>query len=64
MLMSDPSEQTKSIIDLASLTTVIGTLAGALPAIAAVFTIIWTVIRIFETKTVQNFLKKFQKPRE
>jgi hypothetical protein len=29
-----------------------------LPAVAAIFTIIWTGIRIYETDTVQKFLGK------
>jgi hypothetical protein len=29
-----------------------------LPAIAAIFTIVWTTIRIYETKTVQGLLGK------
>jgi len=41
-----------------SIGTVIGTLAQVLPAIAAIFTIVWTVIRIYETKTVQAILKR------
>jgi len=38
--------------------TVLGTLAGLLPAIAALFTIIWTGIRIYETDTVQRWMGK------
>ena len=49
-------EATKHIIDFASIATVLGTLADMLPAIAAVFTILWTTIRIYETKTVQGWL--------
>ena len=51
-------EATKQIIDFASIATVLGTLADMLPAIAAVFTIVWTAIRIYETKTVQGWLGK------
>jgi hypothetical protein len=62
MLMKDPfmsmNEATKHIIDFASIATVLGTLADMLPAIAAIFTIVWTVIRIYETKTVQGWLRK------
>lgn len=54
------SESAKTVGDILSLTTVVGTLIQVLPAIAAVFTIIWTVIRIYETKTVQAFLKRFR----
>ena len=60
--MKDPfmnmDEASKHIIDFASVLTVLGTLADMLPAIAAVFTIVWTAIRIYETKTVQRWLGK------
>jgi hypothetical protein len=49
-------EASKHIIDFASIVTVLGTLADMLPAIAAVFTIVWTAIRIYETKTVQGWI--------
>jgi hypothetical protein len=51
-------EHTKHLIDGVSVATVMGTLMSWLPAIAALFTIIWTAIRIYETKTVQSWLKK------
>jgi hypothetical protein len=51
-------EASKHIIDFASIVTVLGTLADMLPAIAAIFTIVWTAIRIYETKTVQRWLEK------
>ena len=51
-------EASKHIIDFASVITVLGTLADMLPAIAAIFTIVWTAIRIYETKTVQRWLGK------
>jgi len=60
--MKDPfinmDEATKHIIDFASIATVLGTLADMLPAIAAIFTIVWTTIRIYETKTVQKWMGK------
>jgi len=52
------TEATKHAVDAVSLVTVIGTLAEILPAVAALFTIIWTSFRIYETKTVQGWLKK------
>jgi hypothetical protein len=62
MLMRDPfinmDEATKHIIDFASIATVLGTLADMLPAIAAIFTIVWTTILIYETKTVQKWIGK------
>jgi hypothetical protein len=51
-------EAVKQIADGVSVITVIGTLAGILPAVAALFTIIWTGIRIYETDTVQRWLGK------
>lgn len=52
------SETTKHVADAASVVTVFGTLADILPSIAALFTIIWTGFRIYETETVQGWLKK------
>ena len=53
----DHNETAKHVVDAISVATVIGTLAQVLPAIAAAFTIIWSAIRIYETKTVQSILK-------
>ena len=47
-------EQVKQLGDAISIITVVGTLAELLPAMAAVLTIIWTSIRIWETDTVQR----------
>ena len=54
--MSDTQETTKHVVDALSIMTVVGTLVEMLPSIAAIFTIVWTVIRIWETETVQNLL--------
>ena len=56
--MTEHDETVKYFIDGLSFLTVVGTLAEALPAIAATFTIVWTAIRIWETKTVQGWLSK------
>jgi len=59
--MTDPfehvNEAVKHGIDALSVVTVIGTLANMLPSIAALFSIIWSIIRIYETKTVQGWLR-------
>lgn len=52
------TDATKHIIDGASIATAVGTMMQVLPAIAALFTIIWTTIRIYETKTIQKLLGK------
>lgn len=52
------SEGTKHVLDGLSLITVIGALVDILPAVAAAFTIVWTAIRIYETDTVQGWIKR------
>ncbi len=55
--MSDSlPESTKNVLDAVSVGTAVGSLAGMLPHIAAIFTILWTGIRIWETETVQGWL--------
>lgn len=51
-------EAPKHAVDALSILTVAGTLMEYLPAIAALFTIVWTAIRIYETDTVQRLLYK------
>lgn len=54
----DAGERLKHVIDMASIGTVISTLAGWLPSMAAMASLIWTVIRIYETDTVQRWMGK------
>lgn len=61
--MAETHETTKHVVDALSLVTVVGTLIELLPAVAALFTIVWTAIRIYETDTVQKLLGK-EKPNE
>jgi hypothetical protein len=57
--VSSPQDEAfKTIMDGVSVVTVVGTLTNVLPSIAAVFTIIWTGIRIYETDTVQEWFGK------
>ena len=51
-------DTTKNLMDTASVATVVGTISGLLPAVAALFTIVWTALRIYESKTVQGYLEK------
>ena len=50
------TEGTKTLIDAVSVVTVVGTIGEVLPPLAALFTLIWTGIRIYETRTVQRML--------
>lgn len=45
--MDDLNDIVKHALDWVSLSTVVGTLIGVLPAIAALFAIVWTAMRIF-----------------
>ena len=56
--MQHTAETTKQAIDAVSVFTVVGTLSDMLPPMAALVTIIWTGIRIYETKTIQKMLGK------
>ena len=63
--MSDPFESMsdggKHLLDAFSITAMLGALFDMLPAAAALVTIVWTTIRIFETETVRAFLARFRK---
>lgn len=48
----------KAVADVASVATVVGTLMQWLPAAAALASLVWSLIRIYETETVQKFLGK------
>jgi hypothetical protein len=52
------SETVKHAIDGLSVVTAVGTITNMLPAVAALFTILWTGIRIYESKTVQKLIGK------
>jgi hypothetical protein len=45
----------KHLFDVLSIGLVLGTIVQALPAIAAGLSIVWTVIRIWETETVKRW---------
>lgn len=46
--------------DILSIGVVLATLASWLPSIAAIFTIIWTAIRIYETETMGRLLGRLK----
>jgi hypothetical protein len=57
-VMNHMDEPTKHAIDAASIFTAVGSVLAWLPSVAALFTIVWTGIRIYETKTVQTWVKR------
>ena len=48
----------KTPIDLTAGAVAFGAVVELLPAVASLFTIVWLGIRIYETDTVQRWLKK------
>lgn len=58
--MDDPMRHlpdgAKYAIDGLSLAATLGALVDWLPAIASLLTIIWTLIRIYETRSIQSLL--------
>jgi hypothetical protein len=54
--MSIEADTLKQGGDVASVAIVVATIAEWLPAVAALLTIVWTAIRIWETRTVQALL--------
>jgi hypothetical protein len=51
-------ESAKQTGDLVSLGVVFATIADWLPSVAALLTIVWTGIRIWETRTVQQWVDR------
>ena len=49
-------DSVKNLIDVLSVGTMLGALFQMLPNIAALLTIVWTIIRIFESRTIQGLL--------
>lgn len=54
------TEEAKSMGDALGVVTTAGAFMEYLPTISALFTAIWFGIRIYETDTVQEFLRKFR----
>ena len=53
-MKTNADELAKQMLDTLSVVTVVGSLLNILPAIAALFTIIWTGLRIWETDTMRS----------
>ena len=58
MPLQTATEGTKQVVDAISVFTVVGTIGNILPPLAALFTIVWTGIRIYETRTIRKALGK------
>jgi hypothetical protein len=54
MSFDNLSDEAKHLGDLASVSVTLATIAQWLPAMAALMTLVWTLIRIWETRTIQR----------
>ena len=55
------NDQAKVLVDASSIVVVAGTLIDWLPAVAALASLVWTTIRIYETETFQKWMRKWRK---
>lgn len=51
-------------LDLVAGGTVVGSMVGALPALAGVLSIVWFLIQIYESKTYQRFVIEWARRRK
>ena len=51
----------KDIVEGAAVFATVGAMTDLLPPLAALFTIIWTALRIYEMDTVQRLIEKCSK---
>ena len=63
-MVSQEHETAKHVLDAASISIWAAALIDLLPAVAAIVSIIWGLIRIYETDTVQNLLGKRHRRKE
>jgi len=54
------NDQAKTIFDVSSFFVVAGTLIDWLPAVAALASLAWSLIRIYETETFQKWIGKWR----
>jgi hypothetical protein len=57
-MLQDFSESTKHLADASVIIVGIGALTDALPKIAALLTILWLAIRIWESDTVRGWTRR------
>lgn len=58
--MGGSEHASRFAVDIVSAGVVLATLASWLPPMAALMTVVWTAIRIWETKTVQSLVARWR----
>jgi len=62
--MNNVPEQAKLLVDGLSIGVIVSALNLWLPPLSALAALVWSLIRIYETQTVQNWLASFKKKKE
>ena len=57
--MSDPNSTVTKTIDVLAASSIVGTIFGYLPSIAAILSIIWFCIQIYESRTFNHWKNDF-----
>jgi len=52
------TEEIKNVGDIVGVSSTVALLAGWLPPLVSFVTLVWFLIRIYETKTIQNLIRK------
>ena len=55
-----PTEETKTTIDMAAGGVTLGAYFSWIPEFTAVASLLWVLLRIYETETVQSLINKFK----
>lgn len=58
MINDTLGDASRRVVDGAAALVAGGTLAGILPHVAALFTVIWYVLQVYETKTIQRWRRR------
>jgi len=53
-------EEAKTVMDSLAVGGTVAALAGWLPSVASLFTIVWLTLRIWESDTVQKIAKRYR----
>jgi hypothetical protein len=51
-------EEVKNVVDVVGVSSTVALLAGWLPPVVSFVTLVWFLIRIYETKTVQKLIRR------
>ena len=60
-MTEDSYEVVLHVVDIGAVGTALATFFGLLPNIAALLSVVWLGLRIWESKTVQKLIKKKKK---